>query len=168
VVDVLPSEDEEEDEDLIPGTRGEIRAVESDDEVDYEASDAESSGSGSGSSSGSGSEDDSDSGESFAFEDGNVAATEAETPAEENGVSKKKKKQPGEDDEPIVTLPDDLDDTIHGEGKRKGRTSSVWKDESDAAIRVDIGASRLLRKLGRGKDEAHLSGIELEKKLREQ
>ena len=167
MADILPSEDE--DEDLIPGTKGEIKAIDSDDEVDYEASDAESSGSGSGSSSGSGSDDESDSGESIAFEDDNVTAVQEDTMEEGNGASKKsKKKQPGEEDEPIVTLPDDLDDTIHGEGKRKGKNASVWKDESDAAIRVDIGASRLLRKLGRGKDEAHLSGVELEKKLREQ
>jgi len=168
VADILPSEDE--DEDLIPGTRGEVAAYDNgeSEEVDYE--EESDVGSSSGSSSGSGSDDDSgsdsDSGESIVFEDAQAVGVEDEAAGAEQGVVRKKKKGE-ENDEPVVEFPADLDDTVHNGGKRR-KTASVWKDESDAAIRVDIGASRLLRKLGRGKDEAHLSGTELEKKLREQ
>jgi hypothetical protein len=72
-------------------------------------------------------------------------------------------------DQPTITLPPDLyDGPISGTAGKKGKPP-LWVDQADQAVRVDLEEERRLRKLARGKQGAtKVSGVELEKRLREQ
>lgn len=71
---------------------------------------------------------------------------------------------------PTITLPPDIYDgpeTTGGKGKKN--KTAVWSDPADTVLRVDLEDEKRLKKLARGKEgSTKVSGVELEKRLREQ
>ena len=148
----LPSDDESEGESsrgvVFEDGDGEIDYEQTSEEEDEESEDEDSEDSEEDSDASS----DSGSGHSITFDDHHASSTKTS-----------KKRKSGEDAEPIIDLPEDLQDELPS--RRKG---GVWTDPADQAIRVDLEANRMLKKLGRGKGDPKISGVELEKRLREQ
>jgi hypothetical protein len=71
---------------------------------------------------------------------------------------------------PTITLPPDIYDgpETKTSGRKKGK-AAVWSDPADAVLRVDLEEEKRLKKLARGKEgSTKVSGVELEKRLREQ
>lgn len=79
--------------------------------------------------------------------------------------SKSKKEDQVESDEPRVEFPADLQTEIPS---RKKKSKGIWTDPSDELITVNVDASRRTKKLGRGKGDPTISGVEFEKRLRAQ
>lgn len=146
----LPSEDEDEDEDgLIRPPRGQTGDEEEGSDRDDEDED----------------EDEDDSGDESEASSSSSGSSRA-SPAP---VTKKDKRQAENvNGEPTIEFPDDLDDELPEDRARARGSKAVWNDPSDSAVRVDVEANRLLKKLGRGKGDPNISGTELEKRLREQ
>ena len=140
----LPSEDEDEDALIRPPSR----AVGDDEEASDEAEEDEE-------------EDSSDDDESI--------ASSSSSGSSRAPVAKKDKRQVEiGNGEPTIEFPDDLDDELPEERAQARGSKAVWNDPSDSAVRVDVEANRLLKKLGRGKGDPNIDGTELEKRLRGQ
>jgi len=145
----LPSEDEDEDG-LIRPPHGDVEEAEgSDGEEDED-------------------EDESDD-ESVASSSTSSSSRGPHAQATSTSSTKKEKRQAENGNgEPTIEFPDDLDDVLPEERAQARGSKAVWSDPSDSAVRIDIEANRLLKKLGRGKGDPNINGTELEKRLREQ
>lgn len=79
-----------------------------------------------------------------------------------------------ETDRPSITVPDDIIDlpSSHDEELARSKRVPLWNDPSDEMAKVDISASRRLKKVDRGKRKTVegelVGGKELQARLREQ
>lgn len=79
-----------------------------------------------------------------------------------------------ETDRPTITLPDDIVDlpSSHDEELSRSKRVPLWNDPADEMAKVDISASRRLKKVDRGKRKTVegelVGGKELRARLREQ
>lgn len=67
--------------------------------------------------------------------------------------------------EPQLEFPADLQTALP---QRKKKSKGIWTDPSDELITVNVDANRRTKKLGRGKGDPQISGVEFEKRLRAQ
>ena len=78
-----------------------------------------------------------------------------------------------DNDQPIITLPDDLIELRSVSptlSTRKGKEKEpLWYDTADELVNIDLNGERRMRKLARGKSgDSRVGGKEYEKRLREQ
>ena len=139
----LPSEDEDEDALIRPPSR----AVGDDEEASDEDEEGE---------------------EEESSDDESIASSSSSGSSRAPVAKKDKRQVENGNGEPTIEFPDDLDDELPEERAQARGSKAIWNDPSDSAVRVDVEANRLLKKLGRGKGDPNINGTELEKRLRGQ